>query len=780
MANPIKVNVDVDSGAVTFATEKVLTLTQQVRALRFALQTIPEGTKEWSVAQKVFVETKANLERVTVKSKELFGTLGTLPGQFGNIAGQADSTISVLKTFSRISVKDLKAQFIELGNDFVNIGKNLLVLTGISTVYTTVVETMTVAEGEASIATKVLAGSVATLYAALGAGLLIALGFLVNYLIDLASNAYSGKKEMDDLTKSIASQQTTLEEYNTAIEANAKANETKAKIAGATEADIAKIEQQSYADRIRNLSNTNLNLLAYYIKHKNDRIYQTEEGKKKLKELEDQINKNSVDQTKLTNQQNQAALDDQLAITKKAFQNRLATIDIQNKRELALIALDKAKLLSDLTLTEDKKIFIEEQSAILSLESTKRALQRRQAQLKSGGADYVLEAQVVGNEILNIDSQIQQARNAGDQQTLDFKRKINDKVLDSYKQLRDKRLEVVDSEERSVLAGLGVAHAQGLLNNIGYEEQKSQVALKYAKQRTDIALASEKNQLANLETAYTNGIYTYQEYQDKKIKILEDFNKTRTEGDKVQDELDISSAQRLRDVQKQFTDDTLAYTNAGIEAWSNYGNSVASALSSVASMLEEGSDAQKIFAILSVLISSAAAVGNVIVQTNSAIASLMKSGADGLAAQASGTAMLPLNPILGAALLTSGTAAIAASTAGIAAAKIGEGLSIGAIGLGAAAQIAAITSKGKSNVSSSGGGSTGGSASTPAFNMPSIGAPQIGASNAQTGVIAGTVAGAIGANNSTMQPLKAYVVGNDITTEMQLQRRLRTMARLGG
>jgi hypothetical protein len=64
--------------------------------------------------------------------------------------------------------------------------------------------------------------------------------------------------------------------------------------------------------------------------------------------------------------------------------------------------------------------------------------------------------------------------------------------------------------------------------------------------------------------------------------------------------------------------------------------------------------------------------------------------------------------------------------------------------------------------------------------MPSIGAPQIGASNAQTGVIAGTVAGAIGANNSSMQPLKAYVVGNDITTEMQLQRRLRTMARLGG
>ena len=36
------------------------------------------------------------------------------------------------------------------------------------------------------------------------------------------------------------------------------------------------------------------------------------------------------------------------------------------------------------------------------------------------------------------------------------------------------------------------------------------------------------------------------------------------------------------------------------------------------------------------------------------------------------------------------------------------------------------------------------------------------------------------ANQSTDRPLKAYVVGNDITTEQQLNRRLRTMTRLGG
>jgi hypothetical protein len=36
------------------------------------------------------------------------------------------------------------------------------------------------------------------------------------------------------------------------------------------------------------------------------------------------------------------------------------------------------------------------------------------------------------------------------------------------------------------------------------------------------------------------------------------------------------------------------------------------------------------------------------------------------------------------------------------------------------------------------------------------------------------------AKNSSNRPLRAYVVGNDITSEQQLQRRIRAAARLGG
>jgi len=80
--------------------------------------------------------------------------------------------------------------------------------------------------------------------------------------------------------------------------------------------------------------------------------------------------------------------------------------------------------------------------------------------------------------------------------------------------------------------------------------------------------------------------------------------------------------------------------------------------------------------------------------------------------------------------------------------------------------------------SSSGGGSI--SAPTAAFSNPGITAPQIGATSAQTGTLANIVAGSINRNNSTSQPIRAYVVGNDVSTQQQLDRRIRTAARLGG
>jgi DNA repair exonuclease SbcCD ATPase subunit len=85
---------------------------------------------------------------------------------------------------------------------------------------------------------------------------------------------------------------------------------------------------------------------------------------------------------------------------------------------------------------------------------------------------------------------------------------------------------------------------------------------------------------------------------------------------------------------------------------------------------------------------------------------------------------------------------------------------------------------GTSGAGSAGGGNV--SIPTPTFGGTTIAAPQIGATAAQTGTLANIVAGSINRNNSTTQPIRAYVIGNEVTSQQQMDRRIRTAARLGG
>jgi hypothetical protein len=77
------------------------------------------------------------------------------------------------------------------------------------------------------------------------------------------------------------------------------------------------------------------------------------------------------------------------------------------------------------------------------------------------------------------------------------------------------------------------------------------------------------------------------------------------------------------------------------------------------------------------------------------------------------------------------------------------------------------------------GGGDSGSTTVPAFSQPSIPVPNVGQSQSQTGTLANIVNSAIQRDNSKERPIKAYVTQNDIRTEEQLNRRIRTSARLG-
>ena len=116
---------------------------------------------------------------------------------------------------------------------------------------------------------------------------------------------------------------------------------------------------------------------------------------------------------------------------------------------------------------------------------------------------------------------------------------------------------------------------------------------------------------------------------------------------------------------------------------------------------------------------------------------------------------------------------------------IAQAIATGLVGLKAVRDIIAVkvpTTSGGGAGGAGGVGSIGGGAQapTPAFANTAIGAPQVGAAAGQTGTLANIVAGSINQNQSQVQPIRAYVIGNEVTTQQQLDRRISTAARLGG
>ena len=121
----IQLVFDINSNDVTIATDKTLTLTQQVRIFKQELQKLPEGTREFEILRNKVNDTQDSLARVNTKSGEFFNTLSLIPGPIGDVSNQLDNSIGLLKTFSSFSFKDIKNQFVGLVKDLASIFDNI-------------------------------------------------------------------------------------------------------------------------------------------------------------------------------------------------------------------------------------------------------------------------------------------------------------------------------------------------------------------------------------------------------------------------------------------------------------------------------------------------------------------------------------------------------------------------------------------------------------------------------------------------------------------------------
>jgi|694.fasta_scaffold13221_8 uncharacterized protein YeaO (DUF488 family) len=122
----IELVFDFNTQDVQIATDKTLSLTQQLRILKRELQKTDEGTQEFDILKNKINDTEDSVSRVNTKSKEFFSTLSLIPGPIGDIANRVDGAIGLLKTFSSFSLKDITSQFKALGSDLIGIVNNFL------------------------------------------------------------------------------------------------------------------------------------------------------------------------------------------------------------------------------------------------------------------------------------------------------------------------------------------------------------------------------------------------------------------------------------------------------------------------------------------------------------------------------------------------------------------------------------------------------------------------------------------------------------------------------
>jgi hypothetical protein len=470
-------------------------------------------------------------------------------------------------------------------------------------------------------------------------------------------------------------------------------------------------------------------------------------------------------------------VDEKVVAAKENFRKLEGQIKQNNAQIEGEIALMEAQGKGIDKIAEKKKLQIDNEIQLL---------QAKKAAFGEITADEEAKIIELNNKKKVIDAEVDAYNKKKDEERakerLKQRQDAFNKELDQLGKDLKARLAVISVYQDQEKFRLDKAKAEGVITEQQYQEQLFEV-----QQITNNDLLVEQDRFFKLrkdklKTALQDNLITQKEYDALSTDALIETTAAKDAILKTGYDQEIgyinNAAKALKDLQTTQID-----INKNIaQSWIDLGSTIGSTFGTLAGIFEEGSNAQKAFAIASVVINGAAAVGKILLDAKENISSANKVIAQGIAAKAQGAAIAPLNPIIGGALIATGTAATVTGGALLAKAKTSAAFQIAAVAATSGAQIAAILGAGKNKSAANTGGGAGaqGGGATPAFTTPTIGAPQIGPTASQQGQLAGIVAGALDRNNSQGRPIRAYVVGNDITTEQQLNRRIRTAARLGG
>jgi len=294
------------------------------------------------------------------------------------------------------------------------------------------------------------------------------------------------------------------------------------------------------------------------------------------------------------------------------------------------------------------------------------------------------------------------------------------------------------------------------------------LATKFGDDTTQLKLA-QANALKEIDDKYLKEAKEKQDKEDEeKKKKYDEFMKYQME-----------QYEKIKELDQQREDLTFKTNQIIGQSWVDLGSNISGILQNLTTVFEQGSTAQKVFAVAAVLINAASSIGQILLNGAAAQAEYNKAIATGNAAILSGIPKL-VNPItapIGIAEIAAGKAAVTGAIAGKAATKVNTTLQVAAVGASSAIQVAAILSAKKAGGGGGGasGGGGGGAVNIAPPTVAAVGAPQI---QSGQGVNASQQLGeTIGGQ---MKGVRAYVVSQDIQNQSALDRRTNRAATFSG
>ena len=125
MAEDIEFKAKIDTAD---SVAKLKDLTKQLKGVEV-------GTEKFNELQRQIDDTKESIAAARAGAGNFLDVLGGLPGPIGTIGSALASTVQAIKQFTLIKFSAIGESLVELGKDFVDIGKNILTTTGITKLY---------------------------------------------------------------------------------------------------------------------------------------------------------------------------------------------------------------------------------------------------------------------------------------------------------------------------------------------------------------------------------------------------------------------------------------------------------------------------------------------------------------------------------------------------------------------------------------------------------------------------------------------------------------------